>query len=219
MIDQIQRSAGLDPVDSAQTLLDKMEALLRRTIDDVSAAAPLFAALLSIDTGGRYPSTKLTPQSQKDATLKALFGQVLTLAAKQPVLIIFEDVHWIDPTTQEFLDMLLPAIANERVLAVITHRPEYQPPWLRLAHVTALALVRLPRRQAVLMTENVSGGKLLPKEVLDQIILKTDGVPLFVEELTATVLESARSPQMGGAPTVPSPRFPICPFPRRCKTA
>ena len=198
VIDQIQRSAGLGPVDSAQTLLDKMEALLRRTIDDVSAAAPLFAALLSIDVGGRYPSTKLTPQSQKDATLKALFGQVLTLAAKQPVLIIFEDVHWIDPTTQEFLDMLLPAIANERVLAVITHRPEYQPPWLRLAHVTALALVRLPRRQAVLMTENVSGGKLLPKEVLDQIILKTDGVPLFVEELTKTVLESGLVTEMGG---------------------
>ena len=141
-------------------------------------------------TGGRYPSSKLTPQTQKDATLKVLVGHVLALAAKQPVLMIFEDVHWIDPTTQEYLDLLLPAIANERVLAVITHRPEYQPPWSRLTHVTALALVRLPRRQAVLMTENVSGGKQLPKEVLDQIIVKTDGVPLFVEELTKTVLES-----------------------------
>ncbi len=218
MIDQFQRAAGLDAADQARTKLDKMEALLRRAIDDVSAVAPLFAALLSIDTGGRYPSSKLTPQTQKDATLKALVGQVLALAAKQPVLMIFEDVHWIDPTTQEFLDLLLPAIANERVLAVITHRPEYQPPWSRLAHVTALALVRLPRRQAVLMTENVSGGKQLPKEVLDQIIVKTDGVPLFVEELTKTVLESGLVTEADGVYRLVAP-LPDFSFPRHSRTA
>jgi class 3 adenylate cyclase/tetratricopeptide (TPR) repeat protein len=190
VIEQFQRMAGFDASDPPPAKLDKMEARLREAGDDISAVAPLFAALLSIDASGRYPPSSLPPQAQKEATLKALVGQVLALTAKQPVLLIFEDVHWIDPTTQEFLDLLLPAIANERVLAVITHRPEYQPPWLRLAHVTALALARLPRRQALLMTENVTGGVLLPKEVLDQIIAKTDGVPLFVEELTKTVLES-----------------------------
>jgi class 3 adenylate cyclase/tetratricopeptide (TPR) repeat protein len=198
VIEQFQRVAGFDASDLAQTRLDKMEAQLRRSGDDISGVAPLFAALLSIDASGRYPPSNLTPQAQKDATLKALVGQVLALTAKQPVLVVFEDAHWIDPTTQAFLDLLLPAIANERVLAVITHRPEYQPPWLRLAHVTALVLDRLPRRQALLMTENVSGGVQLPKEVLDQIIVKTDGVPLFVEELTKTVLESGVVTQADG---------------------
>lgn len=205
VIDQLQRMAGFDASDPAQTKLDKMEAQLHGVSGSLSAVAPLFAALLSIDASGRYPPSGLTPQAQKDATLKALVGHVLAVSAKQPVLMIFEDAHWIDPTTQEFLDLLLPAIATERVLSVITHRPEYQPPWLRLAHVTALVLARLPRRQAVLMTENVSGGVSLPKEVLDQIIVKTDGVPLFVEELTKTVLESGLVSEANGVHRLVTP--------------
>ncbi|HVO45454.1 MAG TPA: adenylate/guanylate cyclase domain-containing protein [Steroidobacteraceae bacterium] len=205
VIDQLQRLAGLDPTDRAQTKLDKMETLLHSRGDDVPAVGSLFAALLSIDAAGRYTPWQLTPQAQKEATLKALVGQVLARAEQQPVLMIFEDAHWIDPTTQEFLDLLLPAIASERVLAVITHRPEYQPPWARLAQVTSLALARLRRSQAVLMTENVSGGKLLPKEVLDQIILKTDGVPLFVEELTKTVLESGLVTEVDGVYRLAAP--------------
>jgi tetratricopeptide (TPR) repeat protein len=205
VIEQFQRMAGFDASDPPQTRLDKMEAHLRGVSDDISAVAPLFAALLSIDASGRYPPSSLTPHAQKDATLKALVGQVLALTAKQPVLMILEDAHWIDPTTQEFLDQLLPAIATERVLTLITHRPEYQPTWLRLAHVTALVLARLPRRQAVLMTENVSGGVLLPKEVLEQIIVKTDGIPLFVEELTKTVLESGLVTQADGVYRLATP--------------
>ena len=176
-----------------------MEALLRVAFDDISTVAPLFAALLSLDVGGRYPSLNLTPQAHKDATLKALVDHVLALATKQPVLIIFEDAHWIDPTTQEVLDLLLPAIVGQRILMVITYRPEYQPPWSGLAHVTALPLVRLARQDAVLMSEKVSGGKPLPPEVLDQIIAKTEGVPLFVEELTKTVLESGVVAEAGDA--------------------
>jgi len=205
VIDQLQRSAGIDAVDQPHAKLDKMEALLRRATDDISAVAPLYAGLLSIDAGERYRPSTLTPQGRKDATLKALVGHVSALAAKQPVLMIFEDVHWIDPTTQEFLDLLLPAIAGERVLALITHRPDYEPAWARLGHVTALALGRLPRRQAALMTENVSGGRLLPQEVLDQIIAKTDGVPLFVEELTKTVLESGLFAEADGAYRLATP--------------
>ncbi|HTS55005.1 MAG TPA: adenylate/guanylate cyclase domain-containing protein, partial [Burkholderiales bacterium] len=198
-IDQLKRAARFDATDDTRTKIDKLEALLRNTISDVSAVAPLFAALLSIDADGRYPSLEMTPQVQKDATLKALAGQVLAVAATQPVLMIFEDAHWIDPTTQEALDLLLPAIADRPVMAVITYRPEYQPPWSSLAHATALPLIRLSRKQAVLLAERVSGGKSLPKVVLDHIVVKTDGVPLFVEELTKTVLESGLIAESDGA--------------------
>jgi predicted ATPase len=190
VIDQFKRAARFDAIDDTRTKLSKMEALLHQALSDVSAVAPLFAALLSIATDGRYPPLDLAPQAQKDATLKALAGQVLALAAKQPVLMIFEDAHWIDPTTQEALDLLLPAVADRSVMVVVTYRPEYEPPWSRLAHATALPLIRLSRKQAMLLTEAVGGGKPLPKIVLDQIVAKTDGVPLFVEELTKTVLES-----------------------------
>jgi tetratricopeptide (TPR) repeat protein len=188
--EQIGRAAGFDRDDDARGKLGKIEAFLGAAFEDISGTAPLFAALLSLDAGERYPSSNLSPQAQKDATLKAVVEYVRALAARQPVLIVFEDVHWIDPTTQELLDLLVPAIADRRVLALITYRPEYQPPWTGLPHVAALPLARLPRGQAALMAEKVTGGKPLPGEVLDQIMLKTDGVPLFVEELTKTVLES-----------------------------
>ena len=190
IIEQFQHAARFDRTDSIGAKLDKMEALLRLALDDIAAVAPLFAALLSLDAGTRYPRLDLTPQAQKNETLKALASQVAALAAKQPVLMIIEDVHWIDPTTQEVLDLILPAIAGQRVLAVLTYRPDYEPLWSRLAHITALELTRLGRKQAAVMAEKVAGGKSLPREVLDQIVMKTDGVPLFVEELTKTVLES-----------------------------
>jgi class 3 adenylate cyclase/tetratricopeptide (TPR) repeat protein len=195
--EQIRRAAGFDREDDARTRLDKIEAFLGAVFDDVSATAPLFAALLSLDAGERYPPSGLSPQAQKGATLKAVVDYVRALAARQPVLIVFEDAHWIDPTTQELLDLLVPAIADRRVLALITYRPEYQPPWTSLPHVTALPLVRLPRGQAMLMAEKVTGGKPLPGEVLEQIMVKTDGVPLFVEELTKTVLESGLVAEVG----------------------
>ena len=149
----------------------------------------LFAAMLSLDIT-RYPPLNMSPQKQKDKTLKALADQVAALAARQPVLMIFEDAHWIDPTTQEVLDQIVPRVADLAVLLVITYRPEYTPPWTGLGHVAPVTLTRLGRAQAATMVARVTGGKSLPDEVLDQIVAKTDGVPLFVEELTKTVIES-----------------------------
>jgi len=199
VVEHIERAAGFDSADDVPTRIGKMEALLRTARDDISTAAPIVAALLSIDTGDHYPPAHLTPQAQKAATLKALVDHVLGLSSRQPVLMIFEDAHWIDPTTQEALDLLIAAITGVPVLMVISYRPEYQPPWARLTHVTTLPLVRLPRSQCVLMAEKVSGGRPLPGEVLDHIIVKTDGVPLFVEELTKTVLESGLLAETDGA--------------------
>jgi class 3 adenylate cyclase/tetratricopeptide (TPR) repeat protein len=191
IVEQIRRAAEFDETDSACSQLDKLEKLLRRAFDDVSEVAPLFAALLSIDAGDRYPVSHLQQEALKEATLKALADQIFACSAKQPVLLIMEDAHWIDPTTQEVLDMLLPDIADKHVLAVITHRPEYRPPpWSELAHAMTLPVVRLPRRDVVLMIEKMAGGKPLAQDVLEHIIAKTDGVPLFVEELTKTIIES-----------------------------
>jgi class 3 adenylate cyclase/tetratricopeptide (TPR) repeat protein len=206
IVDQMRRAAGFDETDDAHSKLDKLEASLRVAFADISDVAPLFATLLSIDAGGRYPASHLRPEALKEATLRALAGQFSALSAKQPVLLIVEDAHWIDPTTQEALDMLLPNIADQRILAAITYRPDYRPQWSGLAHALTLPLVRLPRRDVVLMTEKVVGGKPLPREVQEQIITKTDGVPLFVEELTKTILESGLvvetddSYQLSGSP-------------------
>jgi class 3 adenylate cyclase/tetratricopeptide (TPR) repeat protein len=190
IIEQMRRAAGFEAGDSASSQLDKLESLLRLGFDEVMDVAPLFAAMLSIDTAGRYPVPQLRPEALKEATLRAIASQFFALSAKRPVLLMVEDAHWIDPTTQEALDMLLPNIAEKRVLAVITYRPEYRPRWSGLAHALTLPVVRLSRRDVVLMTENVVGGKPLAREVLEQIIAKTDGIPLFVEELTRTALDS-----------------------------
>jgi class 3 adenylate cyclase/tetratricopeptide (TPR) repeat protein len=190
IIEQIRRAAAIDEADDAGSKLDKLEAWLAGTFGDVSAVAPLFAALLSIDAGERYPVSHLRPEALKDATLKALIGQLSALSTRQPVLLIVEDAQWIDPTTQELLDALLPGIADQRVLAAVTYRPDYRPVWSGLAHALTLPVVRLPRGDIARMTEQVVGGKSLPREVLEQIVEKTDGIPLFVEELTKTILES-----------------------------
>ena len=151
--------------------------------------APLVAELLSIDTAGRYAPLKLTPQARKSRTLTALVRLLEGLAARQPVVMIIEDAHWIDPTTSEWLDMLIDGLQNLPVLLIITFRPEFQPRWTLFSYVTALSLSRLDRDEGSAIVDRVSGGKTLPTEVRNQILAKTEGVPLFVEELTKTVLE------------------------------
>jgi class 3 adenylate cyclase/tetratricopeptide (TPR) repeat protein len=197
IIDQFERAAGFAREDTPEAKLDKIEALLGRALDDVSQAAPLFAAMLSLPLD-RYPPLNLSPQKQKENTLQALADQVEALSQKQPVLMIFEDAHWIDPTTQEALDLIVPGAASARALVILAYRPEYEPPWTGHGHVTPLTLTRLGRRQAAAMVEKVTGGKPLPDEVLDRIVAKTDGVPLFVEELTKTVLESGLVEEANG---------------------
>ena len=190
MITQIERAAQLTRDDTMDQKLDKLEALLGQGTAQVADVAPLFAALLALPPGDRYPSLSLTPQRQKERTIEALVDQLMGLARQQPVLFIWEDAHWSDPTSLEVLDVLIPRVAGARVLVVMTYRPEFAPPWSGLAHVTTHRLNRMTRRQAATMVAGVTGGKALQDEVLDQIVAKTDGVPLFVEGLTKAVLEA-----------------------------
>ncbi|WFU20255.1 adenylate/guanylate cyclase domain-containing protein [Bradyrhizobium sp. CB3481] len=190
VIGLLERAAGFAADDAAATRLDKLESLLALSTDDVAGVAPLLAALLSLDTNARYPPLDMSPHRQKERTLEELVDQVLGLARRRPVLALYEDVHWADPTSLELLDLLVDRVQGASVLVLITFRPEFAPPWIRCAHVTMMTLNRLSRRQGAAMVARLSGGKALPPVVLDQIVAKTDGVPLFVEELTRTVLEA-----------------------------
>ncbi|MCZ6893286.1 MAG: hypothetical protein O7H40_04465 [Gammaproteobacteria bacterium] len=155
----------------------------------MAKVAPLLASLLSLPLD-RYPPLNLSPRRQKDDTIAALAAQVTGLAGRQPLLMLFEDAHWCDPTTLEVLSAVIGRIEAAPVLLVFTYRPEFDPPWTGHGHVVVQSLSRLGKRQGVEMVERVTSGKTLPDEVLDQIVAKTDGVPLFVEELTKTVLEA-----------------------------
>ena len=200
VIEQLGRAAGFAGDDSIDERLTKLETLRAGSTrpnegeglgEGAARKCALFAAMLSLDTGDRYPPLNMSPQKQKDETLQALVDQVANLAEQNPVLMIFEDAHWIDPTSQEMLDLLVPHLAAKRVLLLITYRPEYEPPWSQgLGNLTAVNLNRLGGKQATAMVTRVTSGKPLPDEVLAQIVAKTDGVPLFVEELTKTVLEA-----------------------------
>jgi predicted ATPase len=164
--------------------------VLRQAASDLGEATPLIAALLSLPTSERYPPLDLTPQKQKEKTLQALVAQVEGLAARQPVLMLVEDAHWSDPTSLDLLDLIIDRVSALRVLLIITYRPEFSPPWAGRPQVTSLGLNRLAPRQGAEMITGVTGGRALPKEITDQIIDRTDGVPLFVEELTKAVVES-----------------------------
>jgi class 3 adenylate cyclase/tetratricopeptide (TPR) repeat protein len=190
VIGLLERAAGFARDDPPGRRLQKLEALLGLGTEDVAAVAPLIAALLAIPAGDRYPAIDLTPQQQKEKTLRALVAQLAGLAARQPVLALYEDAQWSDPTTLELLEQTIDRVQHLPVLAIITFRPEFTPPWRGQAHINSLALNRLSRKQGSAMVAEVTGGKTLPAEVLEQIVSKTDGVPLFVEELTKAVIES-----------------------------
>jgi class 3 adenylate cyclase/tetratricopeptide (TPR) repeat protein len=186
----LERAAGFRREDTADQRLDKLEAVLARGTRDLNEAVPLMADLLLIPTGDRYPPLNLTPQKRKDQTLRSQLAQVEGLAARQPVLMVFEDVHWSDPTTRELLDLLIDRVPTLRVLVIITFRPEFAPAWVGRPQVSLLSLNRLRPRQCAEMIAHVTGGQALPKEIADQIVDRTDGVPLFIEELTKAVVES-----------------------------
>jgi class 3 adenylate cyclase len=189
-ITQLERAARFRREDTADERLDKLEAVLAQATNDLGKAAPLIAALLSVPTGGRYPPLDLTPQKHKEKTLQALVAQVEGLAARQSVLMLLEDAQWIDPTSLELLDLIIDRVPALSLLLIVTFRPEFTPPWAGRPHVTSLGLNRLAPRQRAEMIAGVTGGKALPEEIAAQIIDRTDGVPLFVEELTKAVVES-----------------------------
>ncbi|MGC1960052.1 MAG: AAA family ATPase, partial [Pseudolabrys sp.] len=187
-IRQLERAARFERSDPPAEKFAKLEALLVRADAD-RVLLPL-ANLLSLPSSDRYRMPELSPQKRKEMTLAALLTQLDGLAARQPVFVIVEDVHWADPTSLELLTMTLEQVPRLRVLLLITARPEFTPPWPGHAHVTTISLTRLNRRNGAALIERVTAGKTLPEEVMDQILARTDGVPLFVEELTKTVLET-----------------------------
>src|SRR6516165_2955110 len=208
-ITRLERAAGFRRDDTAEQRLAKLERVLCQATDDLSDAVPLVAALLSIPTGDRYPPLNLTPKKQKEKTFHAFVAQVEGLAAKRPVLMVSEDVHWNDPTSLELLDLTVDRVASLSVLLIITYRPEFIPPWTGRSHVTLLSLNRLPLRHRTEMITHVTGGKVLPKEIANQIIDRTDGIPLFIEELTKAVIESDVLTEAGDGYRVVGPVAPL----------
>ena len=188
-IDQLGRAAGFARDDPPAARLEKLEALLARAAPPDEDVAFL-ADLLSLPASERHPLPNLSPQRKKERTLEALIRQLEGLARQQPVVMVFEDAHWIDPTSRELLDLTVERVRSLPVLLIVTFRPEFQPPWTGQPQVTMLALNRLDRRDRTALVEQIAGGKALPDEVVAQIADRTDGVPLFVEELTKSVLES-----------------------------
>ena len=183
--------------------------MLAKATDDLGETAPLLAALLSLPIGERYPPLNLTPQKQKEKTLRALVTQVEGLAARQPVLMLFEDAQWSDPTTLELLDLIIDRVPAIPVLLIVTFRLEFNPPWTSRPHVSLLSLNRLPPRQLAEIISGVTGGKALPQEITAQIIDRTDGVPLFVEELTKAVIESGMLTETGDHYSAAGPVTPL----------
>ena len=189
-IRQLERAARFERSDSPTAKFAKLETLLVQSGADADQVVPILASLLSLPPDDRYRVPELSPQKRKEMTLAALSAQLNVLATRQPVFVIFEDIHWADPTSLELLTVTLEQIPRHRVLLLITARPEFTPPWPGHAHVTTVSLTRLNRRNGAALIERVTAGKTLPEEVMEQILARTDGVPLFVEELTKTVLET-----------------------------
>jgi hypothetical protein len=208
-IGQLERAAGLKADDPPAIKLEKIEALVSMAGSQIERIVPLIAALLSTPTDGRYPPLALSPAQQHRQTLAALLDQLEGLARRKPVLLLFEDAHWADATSLELLDLAIERIRRLPILALIMFRPEFEAPWTGLHNVTALSLGRLDQEQICAMIEHVTGGRKLPIEVTQQIVSKTDGIPLFIEELTKTVVESGLLIEESGAYRLDRPLPPL----------
>jgi class 3 adenylate cyclase len=198
IIGQTERAAGLKYGETAQAKLDKLDRLLAQRSTPKQDIA-FFAEMLSLPNDGRYEALEMTPQQRRQRTLEAIGSQMENLAEQNPLLMIFEDAHWIDPTSLELLSVVVDRIAILRVLLLVTYRPEFAPPWIGRSNVTAHILNRLPERDVSAMIDSVVGNRLLPASTRKEIIERTDGIPLFVEEMTRAVLETESE---GGAERV-----------------
>ena len=192
IVEHLKRVFGWEPEDSAQQHLEKLEAGLAgfKTLP-LSESVRLFADLMSVPVPeDRYPRLSMTAQQQRDATLDAIVAWLIELAERTPVLMAWEDLHWADPTTLETLGMLIDQAPTAAMLVVATYRPELTPPWSQRSHMTPITLNRLERPEVETMVGHLAGGRPLPSEVVDHIVVKADGVPLYVEELTKAILGS-----------------------------
>ena len=209
IIGQMERAAALAREDTPQAKLDKLDALLAQT-STTKQDATLFAEMLSLPNDGRYPTLDLAPQQRRQKTLEALTAQLAGLASQQPVLMIFEDAHWTDPTSLEAFGRAVDRIKTLPALLIITFRPEFNAPWVGQPHVTSLTLNRLGEREAATIIERLVGNKGLPADVLAEIVERTDGIPLFVEEMTKAVLEAeSEGEARKTAAAVPSPALAV----------
>lgn len=206
---QLERAAGICLHDTPGQKLEKLEEMLALGTQQVVQATPLIAALLSIPTGDRYPPLGLSPAQQRRQTFAALLDQLEGLAREQPLLIVCEDMHWADASTLELFDLGVDRIRGLPILVLMTSRPEFEPSWSGLANVSLLRLDRLDRQDTRALVEQVAVGRQLPREMMEQIIGRTDGIPLFVEELTKMVLESGLLVEDSGRYRLDSPLPPL----------
>jgi class 3 adenylate cyclase/predicted ATPase len=209
IIGQMERAAGLAREDTSQAKLDKLDGLLKQTSTSARDAA-LFAEMLSLPNDGRYPAVELTPQQRRQRTLEALALQMEALARSSPVLMVFENAQWSDPTSLELFGRAVDRIRTLSVLLVVTFRPEFEPGWIRQSHMTPLSLNPLAPRQVSAMIDHIVGNKPLPANIGQDIIERTDGIPLFVEEMTKAVLEAeSEGEARRAAALVPSPALAV----------
>lgn len=206
---QLERAAGICLHDTPGQKLEKLEEMLALGTQQVARATALIAALLSIPTGDRYPPLGLSPAQQRRQTFAALLDQLEGLAREQPLLIVCEDMHWADASTLELFDLGVDRIRGLPILVLMTSRPEFEPSWSGLANVSLLRLDRLDRQDTRALVEQVAVGRQLPREMMEQIIGRTDGIPLFVEELTKMVLESGLLVEDSGRYRLDSPLPPL----------
>ena len=209
IIGQLERAVGLRHDDKLQAKLDKLDAMLAQTSTSIEDAA-LFADTLSLPNDGRYPALELTPEQRRQKTLEALVSQTEALARQNPVLMIFEDAQWADPTSVEVFGRVVERIRTLRVLLLVTFRPEFEAPWNGQPHVTALTINRLMQSDVVAMIDRIVRNNLIPATIRQDIIERTDGIPLFVEEMTKAVLEAeSEGEARRTAAAVPSPALAV----------
>jgi len=209
IIGQMERAAGLLHDDTPQQKLDKLDAQLAQTSTSIQDVA-LIAEMLSLPNDGRYPALELTPQQRRQKTLEALTTQMEMLSRQNPVLMIFEDAHWADPTSLEAFGRAVDRIRTRRALLLVTFRPEFDPPWVRHSYVTALMINRLAEHEAGAMIDRIVGNWQLSASIRQDIIERTDGIPLFVEEMTKAVLEAGSETAAARAvAAVPSPALAV----------
>jgi predicted ATPase len=205
IISQMERGAGITHDDALPTKLDKLDAKLALSSTSAQDAA-LFAEMLSLPNDGRYPPLDPDPQRRRQRTLEALNLQIEILSRSNPVLMIIEDIHWSDPTSLEAFGRVVDRVASHRVLLLVTFRPEFEPPWIGRPYVTFIAINRLGERDIAAIIDGVTGNKLIPSNIRRDIIERTDGIPLFVEEMTKAVLEAqGEGEAQRTAAAVPSP--------------
>nr|WP_246669600.1 BTAD domain-containing putative transcriptional regulator [Bradyrhizobium sp. KBS0725] len=189
-IARLERAASFEPGSDVGARLDRLQALLKPVAKNLPRDVALIAELLGVPPDERFPAVAVSPQQKREMILTALFEQLDSAAAQGPVLIVVEDAHWIDPTSQDLLDRMIERAARLPVLLVVTARPEFQPGWIGQPHVTMLPLSRLGRLDSAGIMGGVAEGRSLPDEVVEQVLARADGVPLFIEELTSALLES-----------------------------